>query len=106
MPGNGNPPRHLEQSIEPMLDLAPLGCFYLKPCLFPIEAIEDPDDQGKSQSPPKTTGCQEKCDYPGNNITKQRQLIRRDPSLTEVRHQKCFNGSMKPRWNIECPFLD
>src|SRR6267142_827648 len=48
MPGNGNPPRHLKQSIEPMLDLAALSCFYLKSRLFPIKAVEDTYDQRKS----------------------------------------------------------
>src|SRR5215475_4553312 len=89
-----------------MLYLAPLSGFYFKSRLFPVEAIEDTYNQGQSQSRSKTTGCEEKGDYPGNNVTKERELIRRDPRLAETRHQKRFNRSMEPCWNIECSFLD
>ena len=47
--------KHLKQSVEPMLDLAALSCFYLKSRLFPIKAVEDTYDQRHTDEKRKTT---------------------------------------------------
>src|SRR5262249_19092685 len=106
MPGNGNPPRNFEQSIEPMLDLAAFSCFDFDARLFSIKAIKNTDNQGKSKPPTQMTGRQKKGDNPGNDVAEQRQLIGRDASFAQTRHEKCFNRRMKQRGNIECALLD
>ncbi len=98
MPGESNPPRHLEDGVEPMLDLACPGC-------LAIEAVEHPDDESERKSPTEPTCCEENCDCPRNNVAQQRWLIRRNPSPTQTRDQKRFDGSVEPCRNVECTFL-
>jgi hypothetical protein len=47
MLGKRNPPRHFEQRIEPVLDLAALGRFDFDARLFSIKAIKNTDDQSE-----------------------------------------------------------
>jgi hypothetical protein len=55
MPGESNPPRHLEDGVEPMLDLACPICLYFQARLFAIEAVEHPDDESERKSPTEPT---------------------------------------------------
>jgi len=60
-----------QTSIEPMLDLAALSCFYLKSRLFPSRPSRTPTTSARA-SPHPDARLRGECDYPGNNIARQR----------------------------------